>query len=569
MNRSTSDQISPNRRYVGRINPDRNNYGRIIAVVLALCAAFAAGYWLRRPPMTAEAQEAARSAVTQESGRRVLYWYDPMSPSQRFDKPGKSPFMDMPLTPRYADDSPQDGGVTVSARQQQNLGVRLGAAERRVMQLPFEAYGAVSVDDRGIEEIPARANGLVEKLYVRAEQQQVRKNQPLARLWVPEWSAAQEEYLAVRHLGDPSLSAAARRRLQLLFMPDDIIRAMEKSGRPQTHVEVRAPEQGFISKLLVREGSQVSASQPMFELSSLDPVWVVADYPESQAGAVASGSELLAVTARWPGETFHGRIAEILPMVDNATRTYRARIALENHDGKLQPGMYMNVRQAQAAQGESVLAVPQDALIQTGSRNTVLLANGDGHFTPKNIIAGREFGDWVEVRQGLAEGDKVVTSGQFLIDSEASLRSALPQMADNTPLPATSDMHPKAASNSSIPKTADDAAMKGMAGMNSASSGETQASAAVNDAGGTIPTQGQPAPDYATEGVVDAVNGDTVTLSHHAVPGLNWPPMTMDFILPPGGLPAGVAVGGHVTFHFRLDDSGAHITQMTPLRSAQ
>ncbi|HEY0210159.1 efflux RND transporter periplasmic adaptor subunit [Acerihabitans sp.] len=535
---------------------NRITTGRILAVVLALaalCAAFAAGYFLRRPPEAATAPAQANPAPAADSGRRVLYWYDPMSPAQRFDKPGKSPFMDMPLTPRYADETQQDGGVTVSARQQQNLGVRLGTVEPRVVQPRFDAFGTVSIDDRGIQVIPARANGLVEKLYVRAEQQLVKKNQPLARLWIPEWSAAQQEYLAVRHLGDASLTAAARQRLQLLFIPEDIIRAIEKTGRPQTRIDVRAPEQGFISRLDVREGSQVATSQAMFELSSLDPVWVVVDYPESQAGALQPGSDVQATTSRWPGDMFHGRIAEMLPVVDNATRTYRARIALENHDGRLQPGMYLNVRLAQAAQGETVLTMPQDALIQTGSRNTVLLAKGDGHFTPVSVTAGREFGDWVEVRKGLAAGDRVVTSGQFLIDSEASLRSALPQMTDETDASSPTAQDAGVASPAAA---TDDPSMGGMEGMDrSAPAGAAHPSAAAQE--------------YATEGVIDAVNGEMATLSHHAVPGLNWPPMTMDFILPAGGMPKGIAVGSRVAFHFTLDDGGARITQMLPLEGAK
>ncbi len=534
--------------------------GRVVAAVL-IAAAFAAGYFFGRP---APSPAAADASSADAGGRKVLYWYDPMSPGQRFDKPGKSPFMDMPLTPRYADEAQEDGGVTVSARQQQNLGVRVATVEQRIMQGRFEAFGTVSIDDRGIQIIPARANGLVEKLYVRAEQQQVSKNQPLARLWIPEWSAAQQEYLAVRHLGDPLLSAAARQRLQLLFMPEEIIRAIEKSGQPQTRIEIRAPEQGFISKLDVREGSQVGASQAMFELSSLDPVWVVADYPESQAGAVEPGSEIIATTSRWPGETFHGRIAEMLPVVDNATRTYRARIALENHNGRLQPGMYLNVQLAQAAKGEKVLAMPQDALIQTGSRNTVLLAQGDGHFTPVNVIAGREFGDWVEVRQGLSAGDRVVTSGQFLIDSEASLRSALPQMAGST-----ADAGGTAAADSAAPQPAAMADPSATGHAEHTGGNNTAPAMDAMPANGAGMASMAHSPEYATEGVIDAVNGNRVTLSHQAVPALKWPPMTMDFILPAGGLPDGLAVGSRVMFHFTLDDGGAQITQMMRIGSAK
>ena len=609
----------------------RFNTGRIVTPLIslaALTAAFAAGYFLRQPEIVtpADAQTAA-PATADSGGRKVLYWYDPMSPGQRFDKPGKSPLMDMPLKPRYADEDAQDGGVTVSARQQQNLGVRQAFVEQRVMQSRLDAFGTVSIDDRGIQIIPARANGLVEKLYVRAEQQQVAKNQPLARLWIPEWSAAQQEYLAVRHLGDPALTAAARQRLQLLFMPDDLIRSIEKTGQPQTRIEIRAPERGFISKLDVREGSQVSASQAMFELASLDPVWVVADYPESQAGAVTPGSDIIATTARWPGESFHGRISEVLPVVNDATRTYRARIALDNRDNRLQPGMYMNVRLARAAQGETVLAIPQDALIQTGSRNTVLLAEGDGHFKPVEITAGREFGDWVEIRQGLRAGDRVVTSGQFLIDSEASLRSALPQMTGNPP--AAADAAPQAAADVSatgtasakMPTQTSAASMADMPGMSSGPApvpaktpaqsnapgmadmpgmpsgpapvpAKTPAQSnapGMADMPGMAPMPGMPAissgaapasvqtaepaaakpREYATEGVIDAVSNGQVTLSHHAVPELHWSPMTMDFTLPDGKLPQGLAVGSRVLFHFTLDDNGARITQMIPVRSVR
>lgn len=542
----------------------------MVAVILAaLAAAFAAGYYFRRPPV-------ADASPADSASRRVLYWYDPMSPGQRFDKPGKSPFMDMPLTPRYADEADRDGGVTVSARQQQNLGIRLATAQPRSVSGRFEAFGTVSINDRGIQIIPARANGLVEKLYVRAEQQLVKKGQPLARLWIPEWSAAQQEYLAVRHLGDSALSAAARQRLQLLFMPEEIIRSIEKTGQPQTRIEIRAPEQGFISRLDVREGSQVSAAQAMFELSALDPVWVVADYPESQAAAVAPDSEIIATTSRWPGESFHGRIAEILPVVDNATRTYRARITLENPHNRLQPGMYLNVRLAQAVQGEPVMAIPREALIQTGSSNTVLLAQGDGHFIPKEVSAGREFGEWVEIRQGLAAGDRVVTSGQFLIDSEASLRSALPQMAGGD---ADGGINASHGDNGRASATSVDSAVKtGDIPAAPPATGNNPSPAAPLAAGQHQPAdQSHAAPaapkaqarEYATEGVIDAVNGTMVTLSHQAVPELKWPPMTMDFMLPAGGLPGNLAVGSQVMFHFFLDDDGAHITQIMDLRSGK
>ncbi|MBT9431388.1 efflux RND transporter periplasmic adaptor subunit [Candidatus Sodalis endolongispinus] len=494
--------------------------GAIALAVAGLMAAFAAGYALHpaAPEQAATAQQAPR-----DGNRKVLYWYDPMVPGQRFDQPGKSPFMDMPLTPRYADETPDQGGITIGARQQQNLGVAVAAVQQSTLSQDLDAFGTVNIDERSLRIIPARAGGLVDKLYVRAEQQRVTQNQPLAQLWIPEWSAAQQEYLAIRQLGDRQLTAAARQKLQLLLMPEDVVRAVERSGQPQTRLTLRSPASGFINKLSVREGSQVTAAQPMFELASLDPLWLVADFPQAQASAVAAGDEIIATSARWPGRRFHGRVEELLPLVENSTRTYRARIAIDNHDARLQPWMYMRVQRADGrGQSETVLTVPQDALVQTGSRNTVLLAEGNGYFRPIEVTAGRSLGDRVEIINGLHAGDKVVTAGQFLIDSEASLRGALPQLAG--------------------------------------------AAAPAESAGGGGTTTPQ---IYRGDGTLKARHGQRVTLAHGAIAALGWPAMTMDFILLKSGMPPAINTGSRVQFAFTLDDNGAQLTDIAPVRSGQ
>jgi Cu(I)/Ag(I) efflux system membrane fusion protein len=391
----------------------------------AILAALAAGYVAGRHSQPAQTQASAAPAE-----RKVLYWYDPMTPDQRFDKPGKSPFMDMDLMPRYADEVTEDGGVTVSARQQQNLGMRSEKVQRRMLSAPLNVYGTVSTDERSLRTVAARANGLVEKLYVAASQQPVKKGQKLATLWIPDWTAAQQEYLAVRQLGDRNLNAAARQRLALQFMPEDILQRVDKTGQPQTRIDVLAPEDGYLSQLFVREGAQVSATQPLFELTSLKQVWIVLDYPPSAAGQIKTGSKVTATAESQPGEVFHGTISELLPDVDTVSRTLKARVVMDNPQEKLRPGMYLNLSPDVSAQTE-VLAIPQEALIQTGSRNTVLLDDGNGHFTPQAVTTGATRDGWTQVISGLEEGQSVVTSGQFLIDSEASLRSALP--AANTP----------------------------------------------------------------------------------------------------------------------------------------
>ncbi|GKV90860.1 efflux RND transporter periplasmic adaptor subunit [Pectobacterium carotovorum] len=474
-------------------------------MTLAILSAGGVGYLVGK-------QQTPHSPSIAEPERAVLYWYDPMVPDKRFDKPGKSPFMDMELVPRYADDVQEDDGVIVSARQQQNLGVRTTRAEMRELTDRTTGYGTVALNERGLHTLVAPSGGIVEKLTVNALQQQVKKGETLATLWNPTWAAAQREYLAVRQLGDDTLTQSARQRLALLFMPEAIIRQVERSGKPQDRIAITAPENGYVNKLEVRQGMQLSPAQPLFELASLNPVWVDVDYPETQAAQLTIGNDISATSRAWPDKTFHGKVSELLPILDSTTRTLKARVVLDNPQQQLKPGMYLTV-QLSHAQAQPRLAIPQEALLVSGSQNRVLLSDGNGHFTPRNVTAGATLGDWVEIIDGLKAGDNVVTSGQFLIDSEASLRSALPQFdAETSENPATP----------------------------------------------TAPA------GYRTQGVIRAINGNQATIEHEAVPALNWSPMTMDFTLPSSGLPQGVGIGSTVSFQFSMDDSGIHVLHFLP-----
>ncbi|MFJ5348520.1 efflux RND transporter periplasmic adaptor subunit [Pectobacterium parvum] len=474
-------------------------------MTLAILSAGGVGYLVGK-------QQTPHSPFTAEPEHAVLYWYDPMVPDKRFDKPGKSPFMDMELVPRYADDVQEDGGVIVSARQQQNLGVRTTRAEMRELTDRATGYGTVALNERGLHTLVAPSGGIVEKLTVNALQQQVKKGETLATLWNPTWAAAQREYLAIQQLGDDILTQSARQRLALLFMPEAIIRQVERSGKPQDRIAITAPEDGYVNKLEVRQGMQLSPAQPLFELASLNPVWVDVDYPEAQAAQLTIGSDISATSRAWPDKTFHGKVSELLPILDSTTRTLKARVVLDNPQQQLKPGMYLTV-QLSHAQAQPRLAIPQEALLVSGSQNRVLLSDGNGYFTPRNVTAGATLGDWVEIIDGLKAGDNVVTSGQFLIDSEASLRSALPQF-------------------------------------------DTETSA--NPATPTAPA------GYRTQGVIRAINGNQATIEHEAVPALNWSPMTMDFTLPSSGLPQGVGIGSTVSFQFSMDDSGIRVLHFLP-----
>lgn len=398
---------------------------RVFLFVLIAMLAAGAGYFAGQRPQAPAAGE--------PPARKVLYWYDPMVPGQRFDKPGKSPFMDMDLMPRYADDAPEETGVAVSARQQQNLGMTTAQAQMRALTPAFSAYATVTTDERSIQIVPAPASGVVESLYVRAPQQWVKAGDPLARLWIPEWTAAQQEYLAVRQLGDATLTQAARARLALQFMPDAIVRELERSGKPQTRLTLRATRDGYVVKLDAREGARVEATQPLFELASLDPVWLVVDYAPGEMQTLSVGSEIIATADGLPDEAFHGRVSELLPQLETTTRTLKARIVLDNPQQKLKPGMFLTVALAESVARPPVLAVPEEAVIDTGSQTRLLMSTGEGHFRAVNVTAGLTSGGWTQILSGVKAGDSVVTSGQFLIDSEASLRSALPQAAPEAP----------------------------------------------------------------------------------------------------------------------------------------
>ncbi|MRS90132.1 efflux RND transporter periplasmic adaptor subunit [Enterobacteriaceae bacterium RIT714] len=392
------------------------------AVALAVLLAAGAGYFLgqRHAPSAPE--------TVQPVGRKVLYWYDPMMPGQRFDKPGKSPFMDMELVARYADEEKPDAGVGISARQQQNLGMKTAKAQKRQLAQPFTAYATVSTNERNLMTVPAPGAGVISKLYVRAQQQQVNVGEPLAEIWLPQWTAAQQEYLAMRQLGDPELTRAARERLALQFMPEETIRALERSGKPQTRLTLRAEKAGYIAKLDVQQGAQVAANTPLFDIATLESIWLVVDYPQTQAQSLAVGDEMVATSESWPGVTFHGTVSELLPQMETTTRTFKARIVLDNPQFRLKPGMFLTVNRAGQTRGASVLAVPEESVINSGDAQRLLLASGEGFFRPVKVTTGITSAGWTEITSGIQEGDTVVTSGQFLIDSEASLRSALPEV---------------------------------------------------------------------------------------------------------------------------------------------
>lgn len=350
----------------------------------------------------------------------VLYWYDPMVPDQRFDEPGKSPFMDMQLVPKCADGGAQgDGGVRIDSAQVQNLGIRTQKAEYSVLDPETNVTGTLAYNTGRVANVQLRTGGFVQRTYGLAPQDVVAAGAPIADLLVPEWGGAQSEYLAVRATGDEPLARAARERLRLLGMPDSVISSVERSGKPQSTITVTAPQSGAITMLGVRPGMTVAAGQTLAEIKSYSPIWLEAAVPEAQAGSARVGQSVSATLTAFPGERFAGRIIAILPSAQDASRTITVRAAMPNPGLRLKPGMFAQVTLSN--EQREALLVPSEAVIRTGERVLVMIAHGNGGYRPAEIRIGREAGGRTEVLAGLGVGEEVVTSGQFLLDSEASL----------------------------------------------------------------------------------------------------------------------------------------------------
>ena len=391
------------------------------AIVLALAGFGLYTLGMQRGMRAADASVRAPSAAASAPERRILYWHDPMVPGPRFDKPGKSPFMDMQLVPVYAD-SDNDAGVSISPRAQQNLGVRTAEVVKGRVATRIDATGSVGWNERDVSIVAARANGYVEKLQVRALFDPVKKGQPLAQLFVPDWVAAQEEFLSLKRMKGSDLATlvdAARQRMRQAGMSDEQIARVESTQQVQARVAVVAPIDGVVAELGVREGAAVAMGATLFRINGIGRVWVNAEVPEAVAAQVRPGT---AVQAQLPGGVMReGRVSAVLPEVNATTRTVKVRIELPNPDRLLMPGLFVTLHLSVNARAESLL-IPSEALIATGERHLVMLAQGDGRFLPVEVVRGAEAAGQMEIVRGLSAGDRVVVSGQFLLDSEASLK---------------------------------------------------------------------------------------------------------------------------------------------------
>ena len=369
----------------------------------------------------------AGSAENGEAG--VLYWVAPMDPNYRRDNPGKSP-MGMDLVPVYADAAGDVGTVRIDPAMVQNLGVRTAPVERGKLWRQISTVGYVAFDERKLSHVHLRTDGWIEKLNVKSDGEQVRKGDVLFELYSRELVSAQEEYIQALRGSNDYLKRASRERLEALGISSAQIRQIARDRRASQRVRILASQDGVVDGLNVREGMYVKPATEVLTLADLSSVWLLVDVFERQSDWVAVGQPAEVRLGYLPGRVWAGEVEFVYPTIDPKTRTLQARLRFDNPDDALKPDMYANVR-IYAGPKQDVLSIPREALIKLGKAQRVIVAMEKGRFRAQQVIAGMESGDFVEIISGLNEGDKVVTSGQFLIDSEASLRASFNRMGSD------------------------------------------------------------------------------------------------------------------------------------------
>ncbi len=407
----------------------------IAAVILAGLALLVLGVLLGRAW-----QPAAPEPTGAAGGREILYWVAPMDPDYRRDAPGKSP-MGMDLIPVYADEAGRAPGVVrIDPVIVNNLGVRTAPAERGLLPRRVETVGYVAYDEDTLTHVHTRVDGWVEALATTATGDPVAQGQLLFELYSPTLVNAQEEYLAALRSGNALLVRASADRLLALGVTQSEIDRLDREREVRRRVRYYAQADGVIAFLGVREGIFVTPETDIMSIAKLDRVWVLAEVFERQAAWVLPGQHATVELDYLPGEMWHGSVDYVYPELDPRTRTLKVRLRFENPERTLRPNMFARV----VIDGEEtgpVVHVPREALIRGGATDRVVIALGDGRFRARPVTIGIESGDRVAIRDGLEEGELVVTSGQFLIDSEANIDSALRRMDPVTPQPAEHTDH--------------------------------------------------------------------------------------------------------------------------------
>ncbi|MGY5451975.1 efflux RND transporter periplasmic adaptor subunit [Agarivorans sp. MS3-6] len=435
-----------------------------------------------------------------------LYWVAPMDPNYRRDKPGKSP-MGMDLVPVFEENqsASQPGLVTIDPSVENNLGVRISKVELNSFATAIETVGTLNLNENTQWQLNSRVAGWVEKLAVKAEGERVDAGQYLMSIYSPELVKAQDDLLNALNMGNKRLIDSAKTRLNVLGMSDQQVKRVTKQRRSEQLVELYAPSSAYIAKLGVREGAYITPATTLVDAGALDSIWLIGELFESQAGLVAQGDRVEMRVDSYPGQTWQGEIDYIYPNLDPLTRTLRVRMEFANDDERLKPNMYARVR-VSSAQASQVLTIPSEAVIRGGRFDRVVMKRGAGKYQSVRVEVGRESQGQVEILDGLMSGDTIVTSAQFMLDSESSLSADFSRIGPP-------DRHTES---------------------------------------------------VVASGVVIAVKDGALTIAHEPVPEWEWPGMVMDFPLKQTEITEQIVPGRELKFTINKQDNQFPISKLVP-----
>ncbi|TWD42557.1 Cu(I)/Ag(I) efflux system membrane fusion protein [Vibrio crassostreae] len=470
-----------------------------IALLVGGALGFGVNHFLINP-----AHDMSAMATSTETSDEPLYWVAPMDPNYQRDKPGQSP-MGMDLIPVYADDlsggSDKAGTVFIDPSVENNLGVKTAKVNFEPLSPRIETVGYVAFDESTLWQTNVRAAGWVEKLYINAVGEKVNKGDVLFTLYSPELVKAQEELLSAYKTGRKGLIKGSTERLITLGVDKAQIRSITRRGKASQTIEIKAPADGVIASLNIREGGYLSPAQAVISAGPLDEVWVDAEVFERQALWISSGSNAEMTLDAIPGKEWQGNVDYVYPILDPKTRTLRVRLKFSNPNGELKPNMFANIA-LKPISDDAVLTIPRSSVIHSGGMTRVVLSEGEGKYRSARIKVGREAGDKIEVLQGLEQGEHIVTSAHFMLDSESS-------------------------------QSADLSRINGV---------EEQAE--------TVWAKGE---------IADVMQGSRMaTINHQPVPEWDWPGMVMNFTFAEGLDMADVKRGQVVDFEMMKTDSGQY-----------
>lgn len=368
---------------------------------------------------------------TGNAEKKVLFWYDPMYPNTKFDKPGKSPFMDMDLVPKYADEdaeeNPHKPGIRIDPTQTQNLGLKTEKVQRGKLNYSLTIPAILGFNEYQSNIVQARADGFINKVYPFTVGDKVAKDTPLISVTIPEWVEAQSEYLLLEQSGATKTKIkGVLERLRLSGMPENNISSLKATKKVQTNFQINAPIDGVITTFDLRTGMNISKNNVIAQIQGVDPIWLNAAIPESVAYLIKNNVSFHISIPAYPEITFKSDQWQILPSTDPVTKTLQVRIQLNNKNELLKPGM--NAYLTLTAQSNEMLLIPSQAVIDSGNEQRVIILDENGRFVPKQITVFHESKQQTAIISGLSENESVVTSGLFLIDSEANISGALERM---------------------------------------------------------------------------------------------------------------------------------------------